>query len=591
MNSRQTRELLFHRWPTNVNLWVTGSPSAATVGDRHANAASRRRIQGTARQFMAPGLAVAGPRMGWHRNCFQSPMMHDRITIEVRRGSELIGEPAFAVDRKILIGRGTGADILLDSPDISRRHALLIPGKQDVSIHNVSANQLIVRGAPVGSGSRLPYGTAVQAGPFTLLLGRRDAENGLDLMRIRQVILDRLIENVAFDALDGPAETVRARVEAALERIACQVGVPPETNMEKLVQELADEALGLGPLEPLMKDGTVSEIMVICPDKIFVERRGRLEPTDLAFTSEKAVRTIIERIIAPLGRRIDESSAMVDARLPDGSRVNAVIPPLAIRGACITIRKFSDETLTIDDLIELDSLSPAMADMLCRAVAQRANIVISGGTGSGKTTLLGVLSSAIPESERIVTVEDAAELKLAQAHLVPLESRPPNAEGKGQVTIRDLVRNALRMRPDRIVVGECRGGEAIDMLQAMNTGHDGSLTTLHANSPAEAISRLETLCLMASLDLPARAIREQIASAIDLIVQQSRLGDGSRKIVSITEIDGLREDGTVGLREIFRYRCRGGGRQTGGFEATGYLPSCTGDGAIELGESRSGGAQ
>jgi pilus assembly protein CpaF len=372
-------------------------------------------------------------------------------------------------------------------------------------------------------------------------------------------------------------------VEAALERIASEEGVPTDISMPDLVTELADEALGLGPLEQLIADETISEIMVVDRKTIFVERGGVIKRTNLRFTSENAVRTIVERIITPLGRRIDESSPMVDARLADGSRVNAVIPPLAIRGTCITIRKFPEKVLETDDLIEFGSMTRTMADFLRRAVAARANIVISGGTGSGKTTLLGVLSSAIPEVERIVTVEDACELRLSQDHVVSLESRPPNAEGKGQVTIRDLVRNALRMRPDRIVVGECRGGEALDMLQAMNTGHDGSLTTVHANSPAEAISRLETLCLMAGLDLPAKAIREQIGSAVDLIVQQVRQPDGSRRITSITEVAGIEEEGGVRLNEIFRFVVQSEKKEQGEFIATGWLPTCLGEAALALG--------
>jgi pilus assembly protein CpaF len=288
------------------------------------------------------------------------------------------------------------------------------------------------------------------------------------------------------------------------------------------------------------------------------------------------VRAAIERIVTPLGRRIDESTPLVDARLKDGSRVNAVIPPLALRGACITIRKFAKNPLRVEDLIRFGSLNERMARFLTRAVRIRKNIVISGGTGSGKTTLLNVLSGAIPEDERVVTIEDAAELQLAQPHVVSLESRPPNLEGKGAYTIRDLVRNALRMRPDRIVVGECRGSEAIDMLQAMNTGHEGSMTTTHANSPREAVARIETLCLMAGVDLPVRAIRSQIASSVHLIVQQSRLSDGSRRVTAVSEVVGIDDDGDVELNEIFsfvRLSTAGDGKITGEYRASGYLPS------------------
>jgi pilus assembly protein CpaF len=317
--------------------------------------------------------------------------------------------------------------------------------------------------------------------------------------------------------------------------------------------------------------------MVVDPRTIFVERRGKIEHTPLRFTDDESVRAVIERIVTPLGRRIDESTPLVDARLKDGSRVNAVIKPLALRGACITIRKFAKNALGLEDLIKFGAMTPQMGKFLVRAVKARKNIVISGGTGSGKTTLLNVLSGAIPPEERVVTIEDAAELRLAQPHVVSLESRPANMEGKGEITIRDLVKNALRMRPDRIVVGECRGGEALDMLQAMNTGHDGSMTTTHANSPREAVARLETLVLMSGLDLPSRAIREQIAQSVHIILQQSRLSDGSRKVTSIAEVTGIDEDtGDVRLADIFRFERTGtgnDGKVLGEFRATGFLPS------------------
>ncbi|HMA95607.1 MAG TPA: CpaF family protein, partial [Polyangiaceae bacterium] len=319
-----------------------------------------------------------------------------------------------------------------------------------------------------------------------------------------------------------------------------------------------------------------TEIMVIDPETIYVERSGKLVQAENRFTDDERVRAVIERIVTPLGRRIDESSPLVDARLRDGSRVNAIIAPLALRGSCITIRTFSKVPLTLDKLYAFGALTQAMGRFLTRSVVAKRNIVISGGTGSGKTTLLNVLSAAIPSDERIVTIEDAAELQLSQPHIVSLETRPPNLEGTGSYTIRDLVKNALRMRPDRIVVGECRGGEALDMLQAMNTGHDGSLTTTHANSPAEALARLETLSLMAGVDLPARAIREQIASSVHLIVQQSRLSDGSRKVTAISELCGLDPDGEFELHPIYEFtRTSTGtdGKVQGQFTATGRLPS------------------
>ncbi|HEY7954100.1 MAG TPA: CpaF family protein, partial [Polyangia bacterium] len=351
--------------------------------------------------------------------------------------------------------------------------------------------------------------------------------------------------------------------------------LPKGLDRGRLRKELADEVLGLGPLEDLLADVSVSEVMVVDRATIYVERRGRLELTGARFSSEDALRSAIERIVTPLGRRIDESTPMVDARLKDGSRVNAIIPPLALRGPCLTIRKFSQKKLQLADLIGFGSIDQRMSTFLTRAVIARRNILVSGGTGSGKTTLLNVLSSAIPDDERIVTIEDAAELRLAQPHVVALETRPPNMEGKGEYSIRDLVKNALRMRPDRIVVGECRGGEALDMLQAMNTGHDGSLTTTHANSPEEAIARLETLVLMGGLDLPARAIREQIANSIHIVVQQARFVDGSRKVTQVAEVIGIEEDGTVRLENIFEFHRTPGerGKVTGEFRATGYMPS------------------
>ena len=345
-------------------------------------------------------------------------------------------------------------------------------------------------------------------------------------------------------------------------------------DQQKFLSEIVDEVVGLGPITPLLHDPEVTEVMVNGYDKVYVERRGRIHLTNVVFRDDQHVHHIIEKIVSPLGRRIDESSPMVDARLPDGSRVNAIVPPLALNGPILTIRKFSETPLTAENLIEFGTLTQEMVDFLTGCVNVRLNIVVSGGTGSGKTTLLNVLSSFIPSDERIITVEDAAELKLAQEHVVSLETRPPNIEGKGSVTIRDLVRNALRMRPDRIVVGEVRGGEALDMLQAMNTGHDGSLTTGHANSPRDMLSRLETMVLMSGMDLPVRAIREQIASAIDLIVQQSRMRDGSRKVTKITEVQGM-EGEVITLQDIFVFKQKGideEGYIQGKLQPTGIRP-------------------
>ncbi len=388
-----------------------------------------------------------------------------------------------------------------------------------------------------------------------------------------------IIQALETEQLEHPTpENLRPIIEETLDSEAESKGLNlPRMDRQRLSQELVDEILGFGPITPLLADPTISEVMVNGPRQIYVERQGKLELTDFTFYDDAHVLHIIEKIVAPLGRRIDESQPMVDARLPDGSRVNAIIPPLALNGPTITIRKFAKDPLTIEDLIRFGTLTREMAQFIEACVKARLNIVVSGGTGSGKTTSLNVLSAFIPDDERIITVEDAAELQLRQQHVVTLESRPPNIEGKGAVTIRDLVKNTLRMRPERIIVGEVRGGEALDMLQAMNTGHDGSLTTGHANSPRDMLSRLETMVLMAGMELPVRAIRDQIASAIDLIVQQSRLRDGSRKITHLTEVLGMEGDVIV-LQDLFRFEQTGigtDGKVQGYFRATGIRPQFT----------------
>ena len=348
----------------------------------------------------------------------------------------------------------------------------------------------------------------------------------------------------------------------------------PVSERGRIVSDLRDEMLGLGPIESLLKDPSITEIMVNGPKKVFIERMGKLQLSGVQFHDDAHVMNIIERILSPIGRHIDESTPLVDARLKDGSRVNIIIPPLALCGPCITIRKFAQKALSVENLISFGTLDRKMADFIKACIQARINILVSGGTGSGKTTTLNVLSSFIPENERIVTIEDAAELKLQQAHVVTLESRPANIEGSGQITIRDLVKNALRMRPDRIIVGEVRSGEALDMLQAMNTGHDGSLTTAHANTPRDALSRLETMVLMAGFEMPVRAIREQISSAIELILQQSRLKDGSRKITYITEVQHMEGD-VITTQDLFRFEQTGmdaDGKLTGHFVSTGMQP-------------------
>jgi pilus assembly protein CpaF len=421
---------------------------------------------------------------------------------------------------------------------------------------------------------------AAKAGPRPVT-GKRRASAMEEYGATLQVVHDRLIEALDLRRLDLDAlgsEELWKKTEATIRSIVSKMDSTGELDAhldrEELIADVLNEALGLGPLEIYLADESVSEIMVNSPTQVYVERDGRLSKVEKAFSSAQAVLGVIERIVAPLGRHIDESSPLVDARLADGSRVNAIIPPLALKGPSITIRKFKRDLLSAQNLIDFGTLTPQMAEFLETCVRVRRNVVISGGTGSGKTTLLNILSGFIPPEERIITIEDAAELNLPQEHWVQLEARPSNLEGKGQISIRDLVRNSLRMRPDRIVIGECRGGEALDMLQAMNTGHDGSLTTLHANTPRDALARLETMVLMAGMELPVRAIREQVASAVHLIVQQTRFADGSRRIAAISEVSGMELD-VITMQDIFTFKQDGfdaEGRVVGRFVATGFVP-------------------
>ncbi|MFJ6374831.1 CpaF family protein [Pseudarthrobacter oxydans] len=395
--------------------------------------------------------------------------------------------------------------------------------------------------------------------------------------RASQALYERLGSRITDSSLDETE--LHQFVKDELKAVVDEEQVPlSQGERQRLTREIIDDVLGHGPMQRYLDDPTVTEIMVNRADQIYVERNGHLFLTDTKFSSEEALRRVIERIVTRIGRRIDESSPLVDARLPDGSRVNAIIPPLAVNGASLTIRKFGREALTVQKLIGFGSLSPEMAELLQACVLARMNIIVSGGTGTGKTTMLNVLSSFIPATDRIVTIEDAVELQLQQDHVVRLESRPANIEGKGEVSIRDLVRNSLRMRPDRIVVGEVRGGESLDMLQAMNTGHDGSISTVHANSPRDAVARLETLVLMAGMDLPLRAIREQIASAVNLIVHISRLRDGSRRVTHITEVQGMEGD-IVTLQDAFVFDYSAGidanGRFLGKPIPTGVRPRFT----------------
>jgi pilus assembly protein CpaF len=393
---------------------------------------------------------------------------------------------------------------------------------------------------------------------------------------LRGKVHQRLVEELAQGTDSVPPEVVRQRIAELLNDVITEQNITmSRPDRLRLVEILTNDVLGLGPLEELLASEEITEIMINSYKQIYVEQHGKLTLSPVTFESDQQLMQVIDRIVSSIGRRVDESSPMVDARLKDGSRVNVIIPPLALRGPTMTIRKFAREALTIDDLITYGSITADMVQFLRACVRGKLNVVVSGGTGSGKTTTLNILSSFIPEDERIVTIEDAAELQLRQDHVVTLETRPANVEGRGRVSIRDLVINSLRMRPDRIVVGECRGGEALDMLQAMNTGHDGSLTTLHANNAHDCISRLETLVLMAGAELPSRAIREQIGSAVNVVVQQSRLRDGTRKVVSITEVLGT-ENNEVKLQDIFVYKQAGideDGKVVGSYMPTGVLPT------------------
>ncbi|GAB2834623.1 CpaF family protein [Lentzea nigeriaca] len=426
------------------------------------------------------------------------------------------------------------------------------------------SDRLVQRAAPVGTNGA-PAVTA--SAPMPEMRRERSPDHFAAVkLRVHQTLLDTLGPKLYDERLDE--HELELRVRNSLQVVLEQDETPMTlADRGRLAAEVADEILGHGPLEPLLRDPDVSEVMVNGPNQIYVERKGKLQPVDAAFTDESHLRRIIDKIVSRVGRRVDEASPMVDARLPDGSRVNAVVPPIALDGSSLTIRKFATDPLQVEDLIRFGTISPAVAELLSACVRGRLNILVSGGTGSGKTTTLNVLSSFIPEDERIVTIEDAAELQLRQDHVLRMESRPANVENRGQVSIRELVRNSLRMRPDRIVVGEVRDGAALDMLQAMNTGHDGSLTTAHANTPRDALSRLETMVLMAGVDLPSRAIRDQVNSALDLIIQQARLKDGTRRITHITEVVGMEGD-VITLQDLFVFDFAAGVDENGKFRGT-----------------------
>lgn len=515
-----------------------------------------------------------------------------------------------------MIGRSESADLYLADKKISRRHAEISINEDGVFLDDLSSRTgTRVNGESISGRTRLSVNDSIQIGETTLVLENAETTekppenpspanlpperkesrshklplysaqtNLVDLYSETMIQLAKRVQNRVLEILnignfssrEMTNSEMRPKVESAVDQILREIRheIPFTVKLDQFQQILLDDLIGLGPLSPLLRDTTISEIMINGPDNIFVESRGLLYRTVARFNSEGHLQAIIQRIVEPLGRHIDAASPMVDARLEDGSRVNAVIPPLALDGSLVTIRKFPSKKLTDEDLIKFGSLTRPMALFLREAVRARRNILVSGGTGSGKTTLLNILSQFIPEKERIITVEDSAELKLSHENLCRLEARPANVEGQGRITIRDLVINTLRMRPDRIIVGECRGAEALDMLQAMNTGHDGSMTTCHANNPRDALSRLENMVMMAGFELPSSAIREQIASAIHLIVQQTRLADGSRKIVKITEVTG-REGSTILLQDIFSFDQEGFDekfRVIGHHTATGNIP-------------------
>lgn len=424
------------------------------------------------------------------------------------------------------------------------------------------------QGGGGGEGSRL---SSLQSRRVNAPITSPQAGSYFDLkVRVQNKLLSELDPSMDITRTDEVRRTIQDLFEQILAEENIVLSRPERA---RLFEQIAAEILGFGPLQPLLEDDTITEIMVNGPKNVYIERKGRLHRVPVTFENNDHVMRIIDRIVAPLGRRIDESSPYVDARLPDGSRVNAVIPPISLVGPTLTIRKFSKNPITVDQLIQFGSITNEAVQFLKACVEARLNILISGGTGSGKTTLLNVMSGFIPNDERIITIENAAELQLRQEHVVTLESRPPNIEGRGEITIRDLVINSLRMRPERIIVGECRGGETLDMLQAMNTGHDGSMTTAHANSPRDALARVETMCLMAGMDLPVRAIREQVSSAVDLICQQERMRDGTRKVTTITEVSGM-EGEVITMTDIFVFEQTGmeNGKIMGRLRPTGLRP-------------------
>ena len=525
--------------------------------------------------------------------------------IVVKNKAEEIQQEISCPDDECGIGKAAGNLIRLRGWKVSAQHAELFVKDDSIYIRDLSNGNTLVNSESFdGEKGPLKASDVIAIGGFRIFVGIDGDQTTPGIQLVTQVgvqphaaikedvseikdqrfkwrnkIHDELLHVMDLRRTDIGSmneDQLRKYIKGMIKEIIKDLGaeLPKDINKSKLLSDVLNEAVGLGPLEELIADESVTEIMVNRYDEIYIEQGGKLTQSKIVYSSDDAVMSAIERIVAPLGRRIDESSPMVDARLEDGSRVNAIIPPLALRGPCITIRKFSKQKLFAKDLVKFGSTNQAMMDFLEMAVIHKKNIVVSGGTGSGKTTLLNILSNYIPMTERIVTVEDAAELQLVQPHLVRLEARPPNMEGKGAIPIRELVKNCLRMRPDRIVVGECRGGEALDMLQAMNTGHDGSLTTAHANTPRDMMSRLEVMVMMSGMELPSRAIREQISSAVDIVVQQTRFSDGSRRIINVTEITGMEGD-IIQMQDIFTYKQKGfdkDGMVAGDYVATGRIP-------------------
>ncbi len=544
-------------------------------------------------------------------------MMMLKITTGKEKGRTL----ELTADTPLTIGRSESSGFCIPDKKVSRRHAEIVSDGENVFITDLSSRTgTRVNGRAIAQRTPLCIGDTIQIGETDLVLEKTEDAQAAPLPRttapakteppvrtektqtqrnlplysaqeslaelysnsmltLAKRVQTRVLELLNIDAAAKEISNseMRPKVADAVDQILREIRheIPSSVKLDQFRQILLDDLIGLGPLSPLLRDGSISEIMINGPDNLFIESKGLLYRSAAKFNSESHLQAIIQRIVEPLGRHIDAASPMVDARLEDGSRVNAVIPPLALDGSLVTIRKFASKKLTDDDLIKFGSLTKPMALFLREAVRARRNILVSGGTGSGKTTLLNILSQFIPEKERIITVEDSAELRLSHENLCRLEARPANVEGQGRITIRDLVVNTLRMRPDRIIVGECRGAEALDMLQAMNTGHDGSMTTCHANNPRDALSRLENMVMMAGFELPSAAIREQIASAIHLIVQQTRLPDGSRKIVKISEVTG-REGNTILLQDIFTFEQEGFDENfhvIGRHTATGNIPT------------------